>query len=176
MVSPDLPAPLGRPCTWERIADVKRSVRRAAGAVVLTVLLPLAAGCGFSDQTDQPFQYATGTNNRTGMVYVLNALVVSGSNGSGRLVAGLTNQDQVHADTLVQVSGSGLQANITKPVTLPPAGLTNLAKGTPITVTGSAIQPGGIVTLTFTFGHAQAATMEVPVVAHNAEYAAIPLG
>jgi hypothetical protein len=112
------------------------------------------------------------------MVDVLNALVVSGTDGSGTLVATLVNNDQAHGDSLKGVAGagrdSGLTAKVAGDTTIPAAGLLNLATKGNITVRHKAIVPGNFVTVTFSFDRAQPVTLDVPVVnADNPDYANI---
>lgn len=149
------------------------SPRRAAFAALL--LAPALAACGFNAQTDKVYQAATGVNDRDGEVYVLNALVVSGEDGSGTLATSLSNQNQTQRDQLTGITGDGATATVDKPITVPPGGLVNLADSGKIAVDGSNVKPGGYVTLTLTFANGQSTTMKVPVVSHEGDYADVPL-
>jgi len=65
--------------------NVRRSI--ASAAVLLTVPALSACGVSFGAQTDQVYNPSVGVDDRSGAVDVLNALVVSGANGSGTVVA-----------------------------------------------------------------------------------------
>ncbi len=80
--------------------------RRVAIAALL--LAPALTACGFNEQTDQVYQPAVGVNDRSASVYVLNAVVVSGVDGSGTFAGTLVNTDTTADDTLDSVSGSGI--------------------------------------------------------------------
>ncbi len=152
------------------------SHRRRLAIAPVTLALLLLAGCGFSVQTDQVYQPATGTDNRDGSVYVLNALVVSGGADTGRLVASMVNENQTTPDKLLNVTGPQLQAASPGAVLIPAGGLVNLATGNPITVTGGGLSAGKFVTVTFAFANSAQVTMLVPVVDHSGDYAGIPVG
>ena len=63
-------------------------------------------------QTDQVYNPAAGVDDRSGSVDVLNALVVSGSDGSGTVIASLVNNDQTHSDSLRSVAGAGADSSL----------------------------------------------------------------
>jgi hypothetical protein len=154
--------------------NVRRSI--AAAAVVLAVPALSSCGMGFNAQTDQPYNVAVGVDERSSSVDVLNALVVSGSKGSGAVVATLVNNDTENDDALRDVSGAGPDADLTVRVagktTIPADGLLNLAQDGRIFVRGRQIAPGTFVKLTFSFDRAEAVTLDVPVVsASNPDYA-----
>jgi hypothetical protein len=158
------------------------NLRRAAAAATLVFAVPVVSGCGvnFGEQTDQIYNPATGVSDRSGQVDVLNALVVSGSKGSGTVVATLVNDSQTHADALTGVSGTGsdssLQVTPGGPTTIPIEGLLNLADQGRIFVKGSRVVPGYLVTLTFSFRNAQSITVQAPVVsADDPAYSSVTL-
>jgi hypothetical protein len=158
------------------------NVRRSLAAVVVALMVPVLSSCGvnFSAQTDQVYQPAVGSDDRSSMVDVLNAMVVSGSTGSGTVVATLVNNDQAQDDTLRGVAGAGKDASIKVTpggdTTIPTAGLLNLATSGSIFATGEQLEPGSFVELTFTFDRAEPVTLDVPVVsADNPAYADIKL-
>jgi copper(I)-binding protein len=158
--------------------NVRRSI--AVAAVVLAAPSLSACGINFNAQTDQPYNVAVGVDERSGSVDVLNALVVSGSNGSGTAVATLVNNDTENDDTLRDVSGAGPDADVTVKVagktTIPADGLLNLAEDGRISVRGEQIVPGTFVTITFSFDRAEAVTVEAPVVSSsNPDYADVPV-
>jgi hypothetical protein len=156
--------------------DVRRSIAVAAALLAA----PLTASCGvnFDAQTDQPYNPAVGVNDRSGSVDVLNALVVSGTAGSGTVVATLVNNDQQRNDTLRTIGGAGVDSSLTVKVTgnktIPADGVLNLGKTGQATAQGKAISPGKFVRITFSFDRGQAITVDVPVVsAKNPDYANI---
>jgi hypothetical protein len=155
------------------------SLRRAAIAAV--VLAPVLAACGFNAQTDQPYQPAEGVLNRDKDVDVLNALIVSGENGSGTFVANLVNNNVEQADKLVSVTGP----EITVPAnalggpaagtTIPAGGALNLAADGRISVTGEGVVAGKFVEVTLAFASGDQVTVRVPVVRNDGDYADVPL-
>jgi hypothetical protein len=158
------------------------NVRRCIAAATVLLAAPALSSCGvsFGAQTDQPYQPAAGVDNNSGTVDVLNALVVSGTDGSGTVVATLVNNDQVHPDRLKGVAGAGSDSNLTVKMAgetaIPAGGLLNLATKAAITVRGQRIVKGYFVNLTFSFDRAEAITVDVPVMsADNPDYADVPL-
>ena len=146
------------------------NARRAVAAAVLLLGAPLMTACGlnFDEQTDQVYNPAAGVDDRSGSVDVLNALIVSGTDGSGTVIASLVNNDQVNDDTLRGVAGagadSGLQVKSGGETAIPAAGLLNLATKAQIEVRSSRVVPGNFVKLKFTFDRGQAVTLDAPVV------------
>lgn len=156
------------------------NVRRSIAAAAVLLAAPALSSCGvsFGAQTDQVYNPSVGVDDRSGQVDVLNALIVSGTNGSGTVVATLVNNDQQTDDTLKGVSGAGKDAGMTvKPggdTTIPAGGLLNLATKGAVTIRGQRVVPGNFVTITFSFDRAQAVTLDVPVVSHsNPDYAGV---
>ena len=148
------------------------SQRRVAIAALL--LAPALAACGFNEQTDQVYQPAVGINDRSGEVDILNALIVSGEDGSGTFAGTLVNKDQTHDDTLDSVTGPGVTSP-SRTVEVPAAGVARLADSGAVTVKGSAIRPGTFIELTLGFASGQSTTVKVPVVAATGDYADVPL-
>lgn len=146
--------------------------RRAAIAALL--LAPALTACGFSAQTDQVYQPAVGVNDRSGSVDILNALIVSGTDGSGTFAGTLVNKNQTQDDVLDSVTGPGITASRAS-VTIKAGGNARLADSGALTLQGSTIKPGTLVELTFTFGSGQSTTLKVPVVANTGDYADVPL-
>jgi hypothetical protein len=145
--------------------------RRVAIAALL--LAPALTACGFSQQTDQVYQPAVGINDRSGQIDILNALVVSGEDGSGTFAGTLVNKG-TEADTLDSVTGPGITAS-RRTVPIPARGNALLATTGRVTVTGSDIVPGKFVELTLAFASGQSTTVKVPVVAAEGDYADVPL-
>jgi hypothetical protein len=146
------------------------NVRRRLAATVLTLALPVLSSCSvnFDAQTDAPYNPSVGVDDRSGLVDVLNALVVSGSNGSGTVIATLVNNDRLHSDSLKQISGAGKDASLQVtpggPTKIPADGILDLARDGRNFVRGSQVKAGYFVEVTFTFDRAEAITLDVPVV------------
>jgi hypothetical protein len=146
------------------------NARRAVAAAVLLLGAPLMTACGlnFDEQTDQVYNPAAGVDDRSGSVDVLNALIVSGTDGSGTIVASLVNKDQVNDDTLRGITGAGADADLkvthSGATTIPAGGMLNLATQAQIDARGSRVNPGNFVKIKFTFDRGQAITVDAPVV------------
>ncbi|MEO5709930.1 MAG: hypothetical protein ABIQ59_08910 [Nocardioidaceae bacterium] len=158
------------------------NVRRCIAAVAVLVATPVLSSCGasFGAQTDQVYNPSRGVDDRDGEVDVLNALVVTGADGSGTLVATFVDNDQVNADSLTGVAGAGQDAALTGKVagdaTIPAAGVLNLATQGDVTLKGKRIVPGNFVKITFSFDRAGSATLDVPVVSSDdPDYADVKL-
>lgn len=151
--------------------------RRVAIAALL--LAPVLGACGFSAQTDQVYQAADGVNDRSGNVDILNALVVSGTDGVGTLSTSLVDNDQNRADELTSVSGPGIVAS-TANIVVPAGGSADLSNpgktgGPQVSLTGTGIKPGQFVTLTFVFASGQSTTLQVQVFPATGNYTGVPL-
>jgi hypothetical protein len=146
------------------------STRRRLAAGAMALLVPVLGACGFSEQTDQVYQPAVGSDNRAGSVDVLGAVVVSSLNGEGTFVASLVNNNQDKEDTLVTMTGDGLEVSLAAPVKIPAGGLVNLADTGAVSVTGEAVQPGKFARLTLTFESGQKTRMNVPVVPYSGDF------
>lgn len=157
------------------------TVRRGIAAVSVVVVAPLLSGCfpgNFDAATDQVYTPATGVNDRSGSVDVLNAMIVSGEDGAGTVVAALVNNDTRDADQLTSITGAGEEEGVTVEggsVPIPADGLVQLADEALPTATGEAIQTGRFVTLTFAFEQAESVTLDVPVIARQGAYAEVPV-
>lgn len=141
---------------------MKSPLRRRLGSAALLLLVPLIAACGFNYQTDKPYQSAAGTENRSGQVYILNAMVVTVSGGKGTFAGTLVNENQTRADKLVSITGPTISGSTTQ-VSLPPNSAVDLAKTGQITISGPDIKPGNFVPMTFEFANGQSTQMQVPV-------------
>lgn len=148
-------------------------------AVAALVLAPVLSSCGFNMPTDRVYTPGVGVNERSGQVDVLNALVVSGADGSGSLVATLSNNDQAEGDALTRVAGSGedaaVRVTLDSPLELTKGGSISVSDEAEVSVEGEPITPGAFVELTFTFEQAEPITVQVPVVARRGTYADIPV-
>ena len=88
---------------------VNATLRRSIAAAAVALAVPALSSCGsnFNAPTDQVYTPGIGVNNRDGSVDVLHALIVSGEDGSGTIIAGLVNNDQRNDDALTEVAGAG---------------------------------------------------------------------
>ena len=156
--------------------NLRRSI--AGAAVVLAVPVLSSCGASFGAQTDQVYNPAVGVDERSGTVDVINALVVSGDDGSGTVVATLVNNDQQDDDTLRTVSGAGDDAGLTVKVAgetaIPAGGLLNMATDSQTSISGERVTPGNFVRLSFAFDRGAAVKVDAPVVSSdNPAYADI---
>jgi len=152
---------------------VKSPIQRRA-AIAALLLAPALTACGFNEQTDQVYQAAVGVNDRSDDVYVLNALIVSGTDGSGTFAGTLVNTDTTADDKLDSVSGPGVTASQTT-VDVPAGDNVPLGDSGDVTLDGAGIVPGKFVQVTLGFSSGQTTTMKVPVVAAAGDYADVPL-
>jgi copper(I)-binding protein len=146
-------------------------VRRRVAVAALVLLVPILAACGFGAQTDQVYQAGAGVNNRDGAVDVLNALIVSDTDGQGTFAGTLVNKGTTN-DTLVSMSSSSGQVS----VEVPAGQAVNLATDGKVRVQSDDIEPGNFVSLTLQFASGQSTEVDVPVVSHSGDYADVPVG
>lgn len=151
-----------------------KSPLRRRTAIAALLLAPALTACGFGVQTDQVYQPAVGVNDRSGDVDILNALIVSGEDGSGTFAGTLVNKDTTQDITLDSVSGPGVTASQTT-VDVPAAGNARLAESGALTLEGASIKPGTLVELTFSFSNGQTTTLKAPVVEAAGDYKDVPL-
>lgn len=152
---------------------MKTPLRRRIAAAALVLAAPLAAACGFNAQTDQQYQPAAGVNNHSGTVDILNAVLVSGTDGKGTLAVTLLNSSD-KTDALVSVTGSDVTAAQLH-VDLPAHQPQNLAEDGQIALTGAPIKAGAWVRLTLGFQNGQSTSVNVPVVPAKGDFADVPL-
>jgi len=159
-------------------------VRTLVAALFVAPVLAACASTNFGAQTDKVYTPADGVTNRDGMVDVLNALIVSDTPGSGRLIAGLANNDTTTDDELAGVSGAGNSQALTISLaggdtTIPAGGLLQLAdnKSANVQVQGdpSQLYAGAFARVTFSFKNADAVTVNVPVLAPGQNYTHVQL-
>lgn len=158
-------------------APLRRSI--AAVAVVLAPTLSACGLTGFDNPTDVVYNPGVGVNERSGTIDVLHALVVSGADGSGTVVATLANNDQAEEDALTQLAGagedSGASVSLDGPLDIPAGGTAQLFDAGEVFIEGDTIEPGAFVALTFTFEQSETVTVEVPVVARRGDFSDIPV-
>jgi hypothetical protein len=142
-------------------------------AVGLLLAAPLLGACGFDYQTDQVNAIAPGTNDRTGEVDVLGAVIVATEPDKGVFAATLVNNSVSEPDALesfdatTEVESTPLDA----PVDVPRSGAVNLFDTGGIVANGQ-FEPGQFVTVQLTFESGQISTVnDVPVVLPCRQYA-----
>lgn len=160
---------------------MKSPIKRRVAIAAALLLAPAVAACGFGAQTDKIYQPANGVNDRSGVVAILNAQIVSAADGSGAFIATLDNTDPTTDDKLVSVTGAGVTAK-SAGVTIPADGVANLAEpaksGDPVQVRidGDKVQAGKWVRLTFVFRSGQSSEVLIPIVSSDsADYHDVPL-
>ena len=155
------------------------TLRRSIAAATVVLAAPVLSSCGFNQVTDQPYNPGVGVNEQGSDVDVLGALIVSGTDGSGTVVAGLVNNDSTEDDALTGITGAGQVSSVavqaTGPVELAAGSLVQLADEGQVTISGDPVRPGTFVELTFSFRNAESVTLELPVVAARGGYADVPL-
>lgn len=156
----------------ERNQATMSTLRRSLAAASLLVLAPVMTACGFSEQTDAVYQSSTGVNSRTGNVWILNAMVVTGTDGEGTFAGTLVNQNENASAQLVSVSDSTNNAA----VVVPAGSAVNLATSGQVRVSDSSITPGSYLELTFQFADGQTTQLNVPVLANTGDYGDVPVG
>ncbi|GAA5142708.1 hypothetical protein GCM10023340_06630 [Nocardioides marinquilinus] len=147
-------------------------------AVGLLLAAPLLGACGFDYQTDQVNAIAPGTNDRTGQVDVLGAVIVAAEPNRGVFAATLVNNSVSDPDALesfdatTEVQASPLDA----PIDIDRSGAVNLFDTGGIPANGQ-FEPGAFVTVQLTFESGQVSIVnDVPVVLPCRQYSpeAIP--
>ncbi len=155
------------------------TLRSRFALVAVVLVVPVLTGCGsnFNPPTDQIYTPARGVNDHSGLVDVLNTLVVSPSDGSGTVVATLVNGSDSD-DRLLAVTVDGAPANVSAAAggaAIPALGRNNLGATGAVSVVDASIVVGTFVDITFTFQHAEAITIEAPVVPNTGDYADVPV-
>jgi copper(I)-binding protein len=155
-----------------------RSLACKAGVWLLTLASPLIAGCGagFEAPSQQVYQPADGVTVRSGMVYVVNALVVTDGDGNGTVVVALINQadepDQLISLTAEDTAGGSVEvAPVPPDFELPAGESVQTAETGTLRLSSPELRPGGLVTLTFEFEQAAPVAVEVPVLPQSTDYA-----
>jgi hypothetical protein len=144
----------------------------AVGALLLATTL---TSCGFGYATDRVYTPANGVNDRDADVDVLNAVIVSGQEGSGTFIASFANNDQDAEASVDTFAGAGEDASLEadfQPITIPPGGLVNLEDDGGIVVTGD-FAAGNFVTVTMSFSSGQSVEMDVITVTDCGVYAGL---
>ncbi|MCD6640541.1 MAG: hypothetical protein LT071_11595 [Nocardioides sp.] len=154
--------------------QLRRSL--ATATAVLALAAPLS-GCGirgFDYPTERVYTPGAGTNNTSGDVDVLSAVVVSGTEDQGTLIVTLVNGSEEER-TLQGLSGKrvvtseGVEPTPVEfaefePVAVEPGQSVNFAEpALEITLTGT-FAAGNFLEVTFEFDDGERVTMSVPVV------------
>ncbi len=168
--------------TATALRPVTASRSRARRLLALTLATPLLVACNnFDAQTDQVYTPAQGVNDRSTDIDVLNALVVAGSDGSGRLIAGLSSQADEDVE-LTGVQGEGEDAEVQfgtdgGDAVVPAGGFLQLADegSAVIGATGEGVEIGDYVRLTMSFSSGDEVSVNAPVVPAEGDFADVTL-
>ncbi len=152
---------------------MKTPVRHRIAVVALLFAAPAATACsqGFDAQTDQQYQPVNGVTAHLEGVDLLTAAVVAGDDNRGTLVATIVAEEET---SLTEVSGDGV-TDQGLPVEVAANSPVNLATEGGVEVSGSDVEPGGYVSLTFTFDNGDTTELTVPVVEQSGDYESVPL-
>ena len=147
----------------------RRKLALTVGALVLSI--PAVAACGFNYATDRAYTPANGVNDKAGRVDVLNAVIVSASEGSGTFIATLSNNtaEAIYLESLSFGSDATIEVASFDPIEVSARGAVNLADGQGIKVSGD-LKSGYFVSLSLGFDNGETADMNVPVVVADDEY------
>jgi copper(I)-binding protein len=146
---------------------LRRSLALTAGALVLLT------SCGFDLATDRPYTPGEGTNDHSGDVAVLSALVVAAQPNEGTVVVTLVNETD-DEQSLTGVSSPELEVTDVDAITVPARSHVNLAQDGGVLVTGD-FDAGDFVPVTFTFESGQTTSLDVPVVTACGPYEGLDL-
>jgi hypothetical protein len=162
-----------------RLSRRKPTARLALSVGAFLLLVAGLSGCGFNYATDRSNTIAAGVSDQNGEVDVLNAMVVSAQDGSGTLIATLSNnspKDTYHLQSVSFGSSSTVSVASFDPIEVKPSASVNLADGQGIKVSGSSIKAGYFVSVTLTFDGGETADMSIPVMAAANEFADLDNG
>jgi len=152
--------------------NLRRTLALGLAGLVATAAL---TACGFNYPTDQINNETAGANYREGTVDILNAAIVSKQANSGTFIATFVNNDQKDAVGLQSMSGDNTaigQVDLSQPLSVPANGLVNLANTQGVPVDGT-FDPGQFVTVNFQFDNGESATLDVPVVPDDGQWAGL---
>jgi len=149
--------------------NLRRSLVLGVAGLAATATL---TACGFDYPTDRPYEVNSAANYRDGTVDILNAAVVAEAPNAGTLVATFVNGSPTDTVSLQSVSGDNTAiGEVAAPsLTLAPNTVKNLATEGGIPVAGT-FGSGQFVTLTFQFDDGETASMSVPVVGDEGQWA-----
>jgi hypothetical protein len=145
----------------------------ALGAAGLAATVALSA-CGFDYPTDRINNITAGVDYRDGTVDILNAVVVAKQANSGTFVATFVNGSPTKPVALQSASGDNTAITHvdSTPFTLQPNTLLNLAGDKGMAVSGT-FALGQFVTISFQFDNGETASLSVPVVTDDGQWAGL---
>jgi hypothetical protein len=151
--------------------NLRRSLALGAAGLAATATF---SACGFDYPTDRINNLTAGVQYRDGTVDILNAAVVAKQAGSGTFIATFVNGSPSKAISLQTASGDNTSVTSvgSTPFTLQPGGMLNLAAGKGFPVSGT-FALGQFVTINVQFDDGEAATLDVPVVADDGQWAGL---
>ena len=150
--------------------------RRSLALTAATVALITGglSSCGFDYATDRDYTPAVGINDRSGVVQVHGAVVVSTEPGSGTFIASLSNSSPDQEASMTEVGlieGDAPAPAEFEPVLIKPGGLVNLAEPPAnIELTGE-FAAGDFVEIAVGFDNGETVELEIPVVENRGYYA-----
>jgi hypothetical protein len=147
------------------------------GALVLAV--PGVSACGFQYATDRENTIVNGTNNKDGVVDVLNTVIVSSEDGSGTFIASLANNspdEAISFESLGFGTNSTMQVASFSPIEVAPHGLVNLADEEQGIKVAGEFKTGDFIELSVGFDNGETAEMDVPIVAADDYYTGLDNG
>ncbi|RYE79809.1 MAG: hypothetical protein EOO74_03130, partial [Myxococcales bacterium] len=146
------------------MTPLRRRPQRMLAAAALVLAAPAFAACGFNVQTDQQYQAAVGVDDRSAVVDVLNAVIVTEKDGEGAFVATFTNNSVDTPHKVLSIQADGGEATVLGKE-IAPEGLLSLAdEEAPVTITGDGVAPGKFVKVTIEFDNGEQTTVNAPVV------------
>lgn len=155
--------------------NLRRPARTTVALATAAMALGLSA-CSLDNPTDMVYNPAIGVNDQSTDVFVLNAVIVKGSDTSteGTLVTTLVNkaaEDDQLTGVQVGPDDQGVTVSATgSSVELPSGESVVLDSDSALTASGEGVEDGAFITLTYTFANAEAVTLDVPVVTQDEGY------
>ena len=155
------------------------NLRRPARTTVALATAAMALGlssCSYDYPTDMVYDPAIGVNDQSSDVFVLNAVIVKGSDTSteGTLVTTLVNkaaEDDQLAGVEVGAEDQGVSvSSAAGSIELPSDESVILDSDSDLTASGEGVEDGAFITLTYTFANAETVTIDVPVVVQGEGY------
>jgi hypothetical protein len=151
----------------------RRTSIRTTGA--LAVALLALTSCGFDLATNQPYQPGVGSQELSGSVKVLAAVIVAAQPNEGTLVATLvspaTDED---GGALTGAASAELTFEPFDPIDIDVRSATNLAEEGGLLVSGD-FDAGDVLPVTFTFDDGDESRLNIPVVRACDEYLGLDL-
>lgn len=160
--------------TKRRSASARSTLRTGA---LLLALVPMAAtlsSCGFDYPTDRVNTIAAGTSARGTSVEALGMRILASSDGHGRLIGSIANNNDDTA-SLSQIGSPG--GNVTapgfSPIEVEGGGLVNLSDLPAIKLAGE-FAAGEVVPVDLTFSTGESTQLRIPVVKRCYQYTQLP--